>query len=194
VLDVMDAMHLDRVMLVGQGAGGELAWLIAAQAPQRVERLVLVDAMGYPDTPSAWPLGLRLAQTPGLRSLGSWLLPRALVASTLRDEYAEPDHLDPQTTERVYSLLLRQGNRQALIDMLAQREPIAASDARVPTLRVPSLLLWGQQDSLSPPSVAQAWARHLTQVRVVILDKVGHLPQEEAPAQSAAAVQSFLSP
>lgn len=193
VQDVIDALHLDHVVLVGQGAGGEVAWLLARQTPQRVQGLVLVDALGYPGTPVALPWGLRLAQTPGLRWLGQWLLPRVWVADTLKSLYASPSRVEARTIDRMYDLLLRQGNRPALIDILAQQQAIAASEARVPVLNTPTLLLWGQHDRMSPPGVATAWARQLPRSRLIVLPDAGHLPQEETPGSSLQALESFLA-
>ena len=64
VIDLLDALKLPRVVLGGNSLGGEVAWRVASLAPQRVERLILLDSAGYPFDPQSVPIGFTLASAP----------------------------------------------------------------------------------------------------------------------------------
>ncbi|MBU2066950.1 MAG: alpha/beta fold hydrolase, partial [Gammaproteobacteria bacterium] len=73
---VLDQLQVPRAVVAGNSFGGQLAWQFALDHPQRVERLVLVDAAGYPRNATSIPIGFRLAQIPALAPLMANLLPR----------------------------------------------------------------------------------------------------------------------
>ncbi|MDH4062335.1 MAG: alpha/beta hydrolase, partial [Aquincola sp.] len=64
VFDVLDAIGVQRAVVGGNSLGGEIAWRMATLAPQRVDRLILVDATGYDLAPESVPLGFRIARIP----------------------------------------------------------------------------------------------------------------------------------
>ncbi len=66
---LLDKLGVARCVLGGNSLGGEVAWTTAHDLPQRVERLILVDAAGYRFQPRSVPLGFVIAATPGLRVL-----------------------------------------------------------------------------------------------------------------------------
>jgi pimeloyl-ACP methyl ester carboxylesterase len=80
------------VVLGGNSLGGEIAWRVATLAPQRVERLILVDASGPDFTPQSVPVGFLLARAathwPGL---SQHALPRELVAQSVANVYGRPE-------------------------------------------------------------------------------------------------------
>ncbi|GAA0746395.1 alpha/beta hydrolase [Ideonella azotifigens] len=190
-LDLMDQLKLQQVVIAGNSLGGEVAWRVAAAAPQRVEKLILVDSAGYDFRSQAVPIGFLLAQVPVLNKLGEYLLPRAAVEASLRAVYAHQDRVTPELVERFYELTLREGNRRALGLSMRQLDR-GAGAAQIATLRLPTLILWGQQDKLIPPDSAQRFAHDIPGSQLVMLDGLGHVPQEEDPAASVAPVKGFL--
>ena len=97
---------------------------------------------------------------------------------------------------RHFELLLREGNREALLDRLDQwrtaqqdARPIAARLARI---SAPTLLLWGAQDRLLPLADARGFIGRLPQARLQVFDKLGHVPQEEDAAATLALVKPFF--
>ncbi len=64
---------------------------------------------------------------------------------------------------------------------------------RIAKITQPTLILWGRQDRLTPPSNAQLFAKDIKGSKLVMFGKLGHVPQEEDPAATVAAVQAFLS-
>lgn len=191
VLDVMDRLQLKQVVLVGHGLGGEVAWRLAEQAPQRVQRLVLVAAEGLQTTPTAQPLAAALARVPVLGRVGEWMLTRSLVRQGLATAVADPARITPSQVNRYYDLALRAGNRAALIQHLRDQPP-GTGLAHVPRLALPTLVLWGGRDRLVPAEAAERFMADIPGSRLVRWDDLGHLPQEEDPARSVAALQQFL--
>lgn len=191
-LDLMDALKLRRVVLVGHSLGGEVAWQLASRQPDRVERLVLLDATGLAIEPLEVPPGLRLAGAPVFGWLGQHLLPRGVVEATLESVYADPRRITAELVDRYFELLLREGNRQALRQALTQQQP-GREVERLNGLRLPTLLLWGEKDRVVPPAAGAEFARRIPGAQFQVLTGLGHAPQEEAPERSLGALRAFLA-
>lgn len=192
LIELLDALALQRVALVGSSLGGEIAWRAAVKAPQRVSRLVLMAATGPAYRPLQEPLAFRLSPWPVANRLSEWVLPQALVTRSLQQVFADPARVSPALVERTRALALREGNRAALRHRLQQRQRDTADAERLRALRLPVLLLWGREDRLVQPAVAAQFQALLPQARLVLLEGVGHLPHEERPQEALAAVRPFL--
>jgi pimeloyl-ACP methyl ester carboxylesterase len=192
VLDVMDALQVPRAVIGGNSLGGEVAWRAVSLAPQRFERLILVDASGYELTPNAVPLGFRIASIPVLNRIGEHLLPRALIAQSVAQVYGDPAKVTDAVVERYFELTLREGNRRALGLRMQQMEA-GTQVERLKALKLPTLVLWGGHDRLIPPAMAQRFAADLGGAKVIVFDGLGHVPQEEDPARTVQPVLEFLS-
>ena len=191
VLDLLDALDVPRASIGGNSLGGEVAWRAVVMAPQRFDKLILVDASGYAFAPDELPLGFRIARVPLLNRIGETLLPRALVAATLRSVYGDPARVSDGLVEHYFELVLRQGNRHALGLRLQQLE-MGEHAERIKTINRPTLVLWGGRDRLIPPINAQRFAADIHGAKLLLFDNLGHVPQEEDPARTAAAVLEFL--
>ena len=191
VLDVLDALRVPRAVIGGNSLGGEIAWRAVSLAPQRFARLILVDASGYAFEPEEVPLGFRIARVPAINRIGEHLLPRAVVAATLRSVYGDPSRVSDELIDRHFELTLREGNRHALGLRMQQLE-MGADAARIKTLTLPTLVLWGGRDRLIPPRNAGRFAADIPGARLKIFDTLGHVPNEEDPAATVAAVTAFL--
>lgn len=191
VLEVLDALGVQRFSIGGNSLGGEVAWRVAASAPQRVDKLVLIDATGYAFEPGAVPLAWRLARVPVANQLLEHLLPRPLVVSGLVDCYGDPTRITEALVDRYFELTLRQGNRRALVERLRALR-LGDDEAQIATLKLPTLILWGGLDRLIAPSYAQRFARDITGSQVHVFPSLGHVPHEEDPLVSVAPVKVFL--
>ncbi len=193
VLDLLDALKLQQVPVVlgGNSLGGEVAWRVAAMAPTRVAALVLVDASGPAFQPQSVPLGFVLARLPVLSTLGQWLLPREVISASVASVYGDPKRIHAELVDRYYELALREGNRRALSLRVRQLQ-MGEDDARLDTLKLPTLILWGERDRLIPPAVGAVFERHIAGSRRVVLPGLGHVPQEEDPVASVVPVKAFL--
>lgn len=188
---LLDRLKLKQVIIGGNSLGGEIAWQLAAQAPERVKALILVDASGYALQPEQVPIAWRLLSLPLIGPVFEHLLPRYLVQHSLRQVYGHPERVDAALIDRYFELTLRAGNRTALRRRLGQLRLGEFAD-RIPGLRLPTLILWGQQDRLVPPAAGEAFARDIPGSRLVRFADLGHVPQEEDPKASLAPVLDFL--
>jgi pimeloyl-ACP methyl ester carboxylesterase len=191
VLDLMDTLKIDRAVLGGNSLGGEVAWRTAAMAPKRVASLLLVDAVGPAFTPISVPLGFQMARIPVLNRMLDFALPRSLVAQGVADVYGDPTRIKPELIDRYFELTLRAGNRRAFVQRMQAWVPGEHAE-RIATLTQPTLIIWGSKDRLIPPSVGEEFERLIKGSQRVVLDGLGHVPQEEDPARSVAPVKVFL--
>jgi pimeloyl-ACP methyl ester carboxylesterase len=190
-LALLDRLQVPRAVLVGNSLGGMVAWRVATLAPQRVDRLVLIDAAGLPDSLGTLPLGWQLARLPLIGAIGEWALPRAVVVQGLVAVYGDPERITTEQVDRYFELTLREGNRAALRERIRQFEPDADA-GRIDTLTQPTLILWGALDSVIPVAAGREFQRRIPGSTLVVFDQLGHVPQEEDPAASLAPVKAFL--
>jgi pimeloyl-ACP methyl ester carboxylesterase len=197
VLELLDELKVQRFIIGGNSLGGEVAWRVASLAPQRVQRLVLVDAAGYELRPESMPIGFRIAAVPGVNRAFEWLLPRGMVEASVRDVYGDPAKVTPALIDRYFEITLREGNRRALVQRFQaqaiDQQSVPAGVARIRALKLPTLILWGVRDRLIPPAMAQRFHADIAGSQLVVFEGLGHVPQEEDPAASVAPVKAFLS-
>lgn len=190
VISLLDKLEVRRAVLVGNSAGGRIAWHVAAAHPERVQALILLDAGGYPRS-TPLPPSLAMAKSP----LGPCLMrfvKRSQVEAGARNAYGNPRRLKPETVDRSLAMMRRPGNRRAIGETLRQAGD--GEDAGlVKSIQVPTLILWGSLDTVIPPSDAQRFHKDIAGSQLVMLSGVGHLPQEEVPAESLVAAGSFLA-
>ena len=191
VLDLLDRLAVQRFVVAGNSLGGDVAWHIAAAAPDRVAQLVLVDAAGYRFTPEDVPLGWRIARLPVLGRVTEHFLPRPFVLQGLRAVYGNPAKIDEALIDRYYELTLRAGNRAALVQRLQAWSPDEGVE-KVVGVSAPTLILWGGRDRLIPPALAQRFAADIPGSQQVVFDDLGHVPHEEDPLRTVAVVKTFL--
>lgn len=193
IVALMDHLKIRQAVLAGNSLGGGIAWRTAVQHPERVSRLVLVDAIGYPLQSTSVPLGFRLAQIGWLKPVMSQLLPRRMIEASVRNVYADPSKVTPELVDRYYELTLRAGNRDGLTRRIQLRETDALSAGLVKTIRQPTLILWGAQDRLIPEPSGQRFHQDIAGSQYVVFEGLGHVPQEEDPQRSVAEVLKFLA-
>ena len=191
VVALMDTLKVQRAVLAGNSLGGYIAWKTAVDYPQRVSKLILIDAAGYATAAASVPIGFKLAQIPMLSGLMANVLPRRVVESSLRNVYGDPSKITPELIDRYYELALRAGNRKSLAARFAQNKP-GEFESQIPKIKQPSLILWGGLDRLIPPENAQKFRHDITNSKLVVFDTLGHVGHEEDPAVTVAAAQAFL--
>jgi pimeloyl-ACP methyl ester carboxylesterase len=190
VRHLLSRLGVGRVILGGNSLGGEIAWQVALADPGRVAGLVLVDAAGHAFEPESLPLGFRIARTPVLREGMRWVLPRRAVENSVIDVYGDPSRVTAELVERYYELMLREGNRQALMQRMDQLAPGPVE--RLGEIKVPTLILWGGKDRLIPPRWGREFHAAIPGSRLVVFPELGHVPQEEDPAATLAALRDWL--
>lgn len=190
VIALLDRLGIERCVLGGNSLGGQIAWVTAVAYPNRVERLILVDAGGYPVVSQSTPIGFRIARTPVLNRVMEFTLPRSLVEQSVRNVYGHPERVTPELVDLYFDMARRAGNRRALVARLTQG--YRSDEAQIAKIKQPTLILWGGRDRLIPSEHAARFAHDIAGSQLVIFDDLGHVPQEEDPARTSAAVQRFL--
>lgn len=196
-VDVVAAkLGLDHFVLGGNSMGGWVAWRYALAQPERVDALLLLDAAGMPlrqgEKAPESNVGFRILQYPLGRWLATQITPRALVEQSLRGSVERQAIVDDATIDRYWELLRFPGNREAtVLRARMDREPAMA--ARVSDIKAPTLILFGDQDRIINPSAAQTFHERIAGSEVVLLKNIGHLPMDEDPDATAAAIADFLT-
>jgi len=183
-------LGIGRAIVGGNSLGGEIAWQLALADPARAAGLVLVDAGGYPFVPESTPLGFRIARLPVLRQAMRWVLPRRSIEESVMNVYGDPTRVTAALVDRYYELTLREGNRIALMQRMDQLAPGPVE--RLPDIKVPTLILWGGRDRLILPKWGEAFHQAIPGSRMVVFPGLGHVPQEEDPAATLAALRDWL--
>jgi pimeloyl-ACP methyl ester carboxylesterase len=191
VTHLLDTLGTHRVVLAGNSLGGWIAWRVAVARPGLVQRLILVDAAGYPFESQSVPIGFRLARIPVLNKLVQRILPRSVVEGSVRNVFGDPAKVTPALVDRYYDLARREGNRAALVARFAQAHSDPDTTA-IRTIRQPTVIMWGERDRLIPPDNAVRFARDIPGSRVLMFANLGHVPHEEDPVVTLAAVRRFL--
>jgi pimeloyl-ACP methyl ester carboxylesterase len=186
----LDALEVDRVVLVGSSYGGTLAVQAALAQPERVEALVLVDAALYVEEEMpAW-----LLELPQVRRLGP-LFARLLGQNKafIRQTYKNPDQISDRR------LALTTLHTQVADWDLAFWEYLRVWGAEtpdfltsIPELQQPALVITGDSDAVVPVADSQRLNSELPNSELVILPACGHLPHEECPEAFEEALDAWL--
>jgi pimeloyl-ACP methyl ester carboxylesterase len=191
VAAMMDKLGVKKFDLAGNSLGGQIAWQCAYAMPERVGKLVLVDSAGYPMQSVSVPVGFRIARMPGVKNIMEYVLPRGIVAASVRNLYGEPERITPELIDRYYDLTLREGNRKALGKRFEQ---VVNSDSeKIKSLKLPTLIIWGGKDRLIPPENALRFEADIAGGRLVMFEGLGHVPHEENAQATLKPVRDFLN-
>jgi pimeloyl-ACP methyl ester carboxylesterase len=190
------AQHFDRFAIAGNSMGGNVAWEYALAHPERVDALVLIDSAGWIETETEQnrqPIGLGLLRNPVtgplLRELDSTLI----VRQGLQTAFADPALATEANVTRYVEFSRAPGHREILLRLMADRSArTPASAERLAPITAPTLIIWGDRDNLIPPRHAELFRTAIAGAEVLMLENIGHLPQEEAADATADAVREFL--
>lgn len=193
VLGVMDALDLPRASLAGSSLGGAVAVVVAAERPERVERLVLIDSAGFNLARSKRPALLRLVRSLPGAVLERLPIRRPLTRLGLRQVFLDPGMVTEERVEEYAAPLLRPGSLRSLRSLLSEDFDEAGFESLLSRVEAPTLILWGREDRWAPVADADRFGAAIRGSRTIVLKRCGHLPQEERPAETLALVDSFLA-
>jgi pimeloyl-ACP methyl ester carboxylesterase len=189
-------LDLRRVTLTGHSMGGGVALLVALRLAdlgerRRLARLVSVAGTAYAQR---MPPYLDMLRRPPTQLLLQLLPTRWLVRKVLKSIVYDPGTVTDAQVESYAKPLRSRAAKRAAVASALQLIPddLDALVARYPEIDVPALVLWGRQDPVVPLSIGERLARALPDARLVVLDRCGHIPSEERPEASLAALREFL--
>ncbi len=185
---VLDQRGVKQAAIVAHSWGSSVALAFALAWPDRVSRLALYDAWVYE---SQLPSMFQLARAQGV---GEALF--ALFYSERSDEritlgFYDPEVVTQQLVDEVEKAFERPGTKAAALATVRGMDfkEVEKTYGRV---KVPTLLLWGREDVVTPPSIGERLVRQLPRARMTVYPRCGHFPMIEAVAESTRDLIDFL--
>jgi pimeloyl-ACP methyl ester carboxylesterase len=192
ILHLLDALGVQRAVFVGNSMGGKITLFTALHNPERVESMVLIDAAAYVSGSSGRPFILRLVATPCVGEVLTSLSRRSRVRDILEDVYHDDSKITEADVDAYHAPMLMEGGNRAALSLLRSDAFGGDIEAGVPSIRIPALIIWGQEDTWIPVANGERLHRELPDSRLEVLPATGHVPQEEAPELVLPLVQRFL--
>ncbi len=186
-------LKLDSMILAGNSLGGNIAWNYASKKPEKVQKLILVDASGLPtNKPQPWIF--KMAKTPVLSNLFLYITPKSIIEDNLKQVYEDDTKITNALIARFHDLTLREGNRKAFIDRakIDFTPSEASKKEQLQNLQTPTLLIWGAKDAWIPLENGKRMDALLPNSKLVVLQNSGHVPMEENPTESFKVLNEFL--
>lgn len=186
VIDLLDALHIDEAVVAGLSMGGYVAFAMLRHAARYVSGLILADTRAEADTPEGLEARKRLLQTAaegGPSAVADAMLPK-LLGDTTRSTR-------PEVVDQVRTLALASSTAaiEGAIRALMTRPD---STPLLSTIHVPTLVLVGDEDTVTPRAAADELHRRIAGSELVVLPRAGHLSNLETPAAFDAAITAFL--
>lgn len=186
-------MKLDSMFLAGNSLGGNIAWNYASKNPEKVQKLILVDASGLPtNKPQPWIF--KMAKTPVLSKLFLYITPRSIIEDNLKQVYEDDTKISDALITRFHDMALREGNRKAFVDRakIDFTTSEASKKEQLQNIQTPTLLIWGAKDTWIPLDNGKRMDALLPNSKLVVLQNSGHVPMEENPKESFKVLNDFL--
>jgi pimeloyl-ACP methyl ester carboxylesterase len=194
IIALADQLKIDSFSIAGNSMGGAVAVKIALRNPQRVKKLILVDAAGFShlndSSQLTTPFLFKLLQSKITSQLLTKITPRFLFEMNLKQVYGDPSKIKQEDITRFYELMRREGNRGATVERL--RNPGKNIQDSIKYIQAPTLILWGAKDQWTPLAYAHQFKEAIKTSRLIIYPNAGHIPMEEIPEETGAAVLDFL--
>jgi len=176
-------LKIERASLVGNSMGGWIAAAYTVAFPDRVERLVLVDAAGYAP-PANFDhrilYGLNPSTREGMKQVVSKVFYNKVFSSDALIDQAMAARI---TAGDGYTI-------NSLIESIIRGEDFL--DNRVQSIKQPTLVLWGRQDGLILLADGERFKKEIRNSTLLVIEQCGHAPQVEKAAEFNAAVMKFL--
>lgn len=180
-------LGIEKATLVGNSLGGWTAAAFTIAYPEKVEKLVLVDAAGYtskrwggPEPSKELYSVLNPATTADLKkSMSAVFYNKAMITDAF--------------IETAFANKLKKGDGytiNAFIDSVMRGDDYI--DDKVKNIKAPTLVIWGREDGLTPLAMGEAFARDISGAQKLIIEKCGHVPQLEKAMEFNAGLLKFL--
>jgi pimeloyl-ACP methyl ester carboxylesterase len=192
---VLEKLNVKNCYIMGNSLGGGVAWQYAYKYPQKAKKLILCDANGYKFKAGKGGLGFniikKVGKIPVLKNTLYYITPDNTVKKSVEAVYFDKSKVKDKTVELYMDFMLREGNRKALVSRLL--EPVQDNDAKIKSLKIPTLIVWGEHDELIPVEFAHQFHKNIANSELAIIKNSGHIPMEESPEEVIPIVENFIS-
>jgi len=196
--ELLARLHVRRPILVGHSYGGTISLGYAERYPSALRGLVLVDAAAggqkVEDFTEVQAHAVQFLQLPIIRQVANATFGQLLTTVSVNSAESEAFHPEPVVQAHHYRVLainMTQGNLEAWAgEILAANGVIAQIDMHLGAIRVPAVVIQGNDDQLVKPTYGRRLAADLTNSRLVMVYG-GHMQPYDHPAAIATAVQSI---
>lgn len=189
--EILEALNLQQVDLVGLSMGGAISVVFTARHPERVRKLCLIDPVGLP---RKMDLRARLARAP---VLGEWIMGyrsgRELVSKLQGIFYGDRGW---EALEKVFIEQMKyRGFKRALLSTLRSGIQTGALEAykQVGRLQHPAMLIWGREDQTAPYELSQTVIESIPRIEFHAIDEAAHIPHYERPVVVNPLILDFLT-
>jgi pimeloyl-ACP methyl ester carboxylesterase len=184
---VLDALEVPRAVVCGLSMGGYVAFELVRRYPDRLAGLVLCDTRAESDTEE----GRRsrdelatLAEHEGAAAVAERMLPKMLAPTTVAEQ--------PELVAEVRAMMQRAPVAGLVGALRAMRERPDSTPV-LPAIRVPTLVIVGEEDQVTPPAGVERMAAAIPGARVARIPAAGHLAPLEQPIPTSSALAEFLA-
>lgn len=175
----LDTLGVRRVVVVGNSLGGHIATLLCLEHPDRVEGLVLLGSSGIDE--------LDMGATAIRRKDRAFLRERAELT------FHDPDHVTERLLDEIVDVINDRAKALSILGLARSVKRETVVD-RLREIAVPTLVVWGREDRVTPPAVAEAFAEGIPGARLEWIDRCGHAPMMEHPEAFQRLLTAFLRP
>jgi len=177
VAEFIDTLQVERFVLCGNSLGGLIAIDLCIQDPSYAEGLVLAGSAGLFERSPIRGLRSRPTKEFVRSTLSGILYNQSLISDGLVDEWHQ------SLMDRDYVRFLLRMSR-ATRDRCVERE--------LGELNLPTMIVWGREDEITPPSVAEEFQRRIDGSQLKFIENCGHAPNWERPEMFARVLDAFL--
>jgi pimeloyl-ACP methyl ester carboxylesterase len=176
------------VDVVAHSWGSAVALALALAHPQRVRRIVLVGAWVYD---AQLPPFFRWARAPGVGEALFTSFYQERPGERFPQAFEDASGIPQELVDAIEESFRRPGTSRAAL-AAARGQCFLQLEGRYPSVRQPTLLVWGAQDRVARLRHGERLARELPDARLEVLQGVGHFPMLEAPGRTRSLVREFL--
>jgi pimeloyl-ACP methyl ester carboxylesterase len=188
LLRLLDDRGLDRVVLGGLSLGGYVALAFLRRHADRVSGLVLLDTKASADGDQARADRLKMAER--VLAEGNDFVPEVMLPKLLGETSREHR---PEVVEKV-TALIREQTPEAIAGAQRGMAARAATTDVLATIKVPTLVVTGEEDVVTGPEIGRDLAAGIPGARFLLVEEAGHLVNLEQPEIVNEALLDFLAP
>jgi len=194
LVGLLDSLGEREATWIGHSYGGGIALALAAQHPERVRSLIVVDSVG-PNYPIERRRPIARSQALSFAYIRGFGLRKWFVARVLRDIVHDEESVTPQVVEEYRERLRISGATRAFRHLSSPAtEEEANKIIDLADISAPSLVIWGEHDPLMSTEVGQKGVEKMPNARpLIVIESTGHAPMEEEPARVANHILRFLT-